>query len=418
MSVLRNGSVMAKAMGITNAIPPMEVDGDTQPDAVQAGVVVKTVVEKIETRAMQVGADSKRKDRIGSDPDEQDRGRHRKRTADDEEAPGVSLSVIENMMRKLMREQSEDQDEKMAKRMESAMGKALDSMDDRIDQKVKDKVDELREDVKEDIEEIAGHAATVAKKLEEVNIEYLNFKGEEREWRKEVEQRLEEMEGRMPVSTNWPTKAKTQDEDPWAEAAEAWKTVGSKGKSKGAGKGKEDKKKEEMGRTITIGSYADVTLAEDVVAHLGKILAKEKENGNIEEIFAFGRKRASRGAARFVSSEAMWRYMVAEKGQHRHTTTDGQEVYVSVARREEGEDTEMTKAVRKVVRAVMETMVGEGKHTREDAREELGASYKLGVVKFAGETWATWSTAAKKMEWNPEAKGSAATARRFLELTA
>jgi hypothetical protein len=78
----------------------------------------------------------------------------------------------------------------------------------------------------------------------------------------------------------------------------------------------------------------------------------------------------------------------------------------------------MTKAVRKVVRAVMETMVGEGKHTREDAREELGANYKLGVVKFAGETWATWSAEAKKMEWNPEAKAATATAKRFLELTA
>jgi hypothetical protein len=396
----------------------MELDGDTQQDG-----VVKTVVERIETTAMmQVGVDGKRKDRKGSDPDsERDRGRHRKKS-EEEEVPGVAVAVIENMMRRLMKEHHDDKDEQMTRRVEGAMERALEAMDDRIEQRVKDKMEDLRAEVKEDIEEIAGATATVAKKLEEVNTEYLNFKGEERCWREEVEKKLSDLQERLPVSVMWPTKGEAGDageagygHDPWAES---WKTVGSKGKSKGAGKGKEDKKKEEMGRTITIGSYKDTTLAAEVVEHLGGILEKEKENGNIEEVFAFGRKRASRGAARFVSTEAMWRYMVAEKGNHRHTSKDGQDVYLSVAQREDGEDTEMTKGVRKVVRAVMETMVGEGKYTREDARDELGANYKQGVVKFAGETWATWSAAAKKMEWNTQAKAGADAAKRYLELTA
>ena len=52
----------------------------------------------------------------------------------------------------------------------------------------------------------------------------------------------------------------------------------------------------------------------------------EEEVDEIEETFAYGRTRAERGAARFKSEEAMWRFMKKNAGKHQHTYNEHESI--------------------------------------------------------------------------------------------
>jgi hypothetical protein len=120
----------------------------------------------------------------------------------------------------------------------------------------------------------------------------------------------------------------------------------------------------------------------------------------------------------------MWKYMVEGRGNHRHELGDGRCVYVSVAKNA-GEDEKMVKAMRKAVRAVMETMVQKAsddgeqqERTREDVRLELQASYKTGVLRYGGKPWAQWSEADGVMNWTQDEYDIARVEKLYLKLAA
>ena len=83
---------------------------------------------------------------------------------------------------------------------------------------------------------------------------------------------------------------------------------------------------------------------------------------DIEETFAFGKMRAERGGARFKTGEAMWKYMQANAGNRKHAFNDTS-VYanVDINLRESSTDQAKVKAMRKVVRMVIDKNAGDGK---------------------------------------------------------
>ena len=73
---------------------------------------------------------------------------------------------------------------------------------------------------------------------------------------------------------------------------------------------------EKRSRTVTFGPFPEDTKSDVVKSYIDDKMKDVKTD--IEEIFAFGKTRAERGAARFKTGETMWKYMQANAGNHKH----------------------------------------------------------------------------------------------------
>ena len=89
---------------------------------------------------------------------------------------------------------------------------------------------------------------------------------------------------------------------------------------------------------------------------------------DIEETFAFGKKRATRGGARFKSEKLMCSYMKEFAGAHQHDF-NSTKVYCNADGPAKGTDEDIAreKAVRKVVRVIIEANGGDGKTIKKDS---------------------------------------------------
>ena len=106
-------------------------------------------------------------------------------------------------------------------------------------------------------------------------------------------------------------------------------------------------------RTITLGKFAEDTRSEYIVEIIEKLIENFKNDIEDKGIFAYGRKFATRGAARFKTEEAMWKYLKHENTSKR-IDIDGHTFYPNRDIRGTSEDQARTKAVRKLVRAIIE----------------------------------------------------------------
>ena len=201
-----------------------------------------------------------------------------------------------------------------------------------------------------------------------------------KKWQSEMEAKLAEKEASvnkavaaLPRSFVWPRNAspgpKQQDEE------------------------KDDKKQ----RTITFGCFPEDTKAEEIKSFIDNILKKVTDE--VEESFAYGKKRAERGAARFKSSASMWNYMTANAGEHKHSFK-GNTIYVNAdgGRTRNDTEKEMEKAVRKTVRLIIEKNGGDGK----TIKKTIDTNYRKGVVHWNDERVAEWNV----LEQNMILKGS------------
>jgi hypothetical protein len=346
----------------------------------------------------------KRGDRSGSDEDE------RMKTE------SAKLGMKEKDQTAAMNTDGEEEDTKMERMMERVtqmmMGKVTQQMGEMMDEKLVKKLDSIREELKDDIVNISAGLEdlehTMATRLEEYDADQIDFREQMRTWRTEIEQKVDEMALRAPAAVEWPKQPVMENE--WQQVAE------QKGKGKSKGKsGKDAKREEEMARTITAGSYGEGTAADDIIKHLEELMKDYKDD--IDEVYSFGARWADRGAVRFLTREAMWKYMVARKGNHKHSwegKAGPKSIYLSVAW-QENEEKEQTTALRKAVRAVIETM----KEEAEETKKNLTATYRTGTLKFKGVTWAQWSKKEEKMEWKTEEVQEAKmAAAKFAELTA
>jgi hypothetical protein len=137
------------------------------------------------------------------------------------------------------------------------------------------------------------------------------------------------------------------------------------------------KREEEKKRTITFGDFPEDTKSEYIVSALSQKLAALRADLDTDGIFAYGRKFATRGGARFKTEAAMWSYL-RDKGTERKFDIDGHTIYMNRDFRNSAEDEHRVKSVRKLVRAIIEHHGGDGTSTKT----AIDTDYKRGIVWF------------------------------------
>ena len=172
---------------------------------------------------------------------------------------------------------------------------------------------------------------------------------------------------------------------------------GGKGSGKFGGKGASDADKKR--RTIRFGKYADETKAETIKKHLGDVVGERED---VEEIFAYGKVFALWGGVRFKTVDAMWQYMTANAGDHRHDFEAG---VVQAKPYKEGGDSDCDKAVKKLTRAIIEEVGGDGKTVRKN----IDPDYRSGIVRYQEK--GEWS---KIGEWDKIAMSIKPASERFV----
>ena len=133
---------------------------------------------------------------------------------------------------------------------------------------------------------------------------------------------------------------------------------------------------DEKRRTITFGKFAEDTKSEYIIETVEKLIENFKQDIEDNGIFAYGKKFATMGAVRFKTEEAMWTYL-----KHENTSKcmniDGHTLYMNRATKGTSDDQARTKAVRKLVRAIIDEEGG-GAHTRT----KIDTNYRRGIVWY------------------------------------
>ena len=155
-----------------------------------------------------------------------------------------------------------------------------------------------------------------------------------------------------------------------------------------------DSAAEKRKRSVVFGPFPKDTKADAITQFINTVM---KEQTDIEETFAYGKKFAERGAARFKNSESMWNFMRANAGSHTHDF-QGVRIYCnpdSAARDADGEDATRERAIRKLVRAIIETKGSDGQAVKKD----IDANYRKGVVWWQEVRVAEWSKVDQKLSF-------------------
>ena len=146
----------------------------------------------------------------------------------------------------------------------------------------------------------------------------------------------------------------------------------------------EEQKHEKRTRTVTFGQFPKDTKASAVKDFILNVM--EPAMSDVEEVFAFGKTRAERGAARFKTTDSMWKYMMDNSGNHKHLF-GSTHIYCnadSVGAQEDQRKRE--RGVRKVVRMLIEQNGGNG----EAVKQYVETDYRRGVVWFKDQRVAEW----------------------------
>jgi hypothetical protein len=185
-----------------------------------------------------------------------------------------------------------------------------------------------------------------------------------------------EMQPAMQRVADLETEFKTYQTRAQQKPAMNWPPVASASASQGAkerNNDNDDNEGEKRRRTLGFGQFPKDTKAEDIVKFLEGVL--EEAKGDIEEVFAYGKKFAERGAARFITSEAMWAYLKGKAGKTTHMY-QGQKIYCNTDTK--STDMKRDRAVRKLVRTIIEAEGGDG----DTVKQHIDTNYKKGVVWF------------------------------------
>ena len=162
-------------------------------------------------------------------------------------------------------------------------------------------------------------------------------------------------------------------------------------KGSGKGGGKDDTKQEGRARTIIFSNFPEESQADDIIHKITEYVASVKDD--IDEVYTYA-KTGTRGAARFTTGDAMWRYMTKNKGNHKYEH-EGRRIYAKAAGGAVTEEEERReKAVRKVVRALIEREGGNG----DVVKQRIDAKYHWGTVWWK-KPEGKWE---KVAQWNKE----------------
>ena len=137
-----------------------------------------------------------------------------------------------------------------------------------------------------------------------------------------------------------------------------------------------DEQSYEKSRTITFGKFPDDTKSERIIETIETVLKDFMHDIEDDGIFAYGKKFATMGAARFKTEEAMWKYLKKDS-KSKCMKIDDYVLYVNRAEQGTSDDHARTKAVRKLVRAIIEEEGG-GAQTKT----KIDTNYRRGTVWY------------------------------------
>ena len=183
--------------------------------------------------------------------------------------------------------------------------------------------------------------------------------------------------------------ARMSTADPWAAG---WSTKAPTSIPAYVGKGgaKGEAKMEKRQRSIVFSNFPEDTKEADITAAIWKTLKGIR--AEIDEVFTYS-KHDSVGVARFKSIEGMWKYMQENAGNHRHTIL-GRTIYVNADRMAgPTEDSMKDRAIRKLVRAIIEGNGGDG----AEVKKHMNAKYRQGIVIWKDVRVADWSAKEQKL---------------------
>ena len=118
----------------------------------------------------------------------------------------------------------------------------------------------------------------------------------------------------------------------------------------------------------------------------------------IEEYFAYG-KYSDAGGARFQTEEDMWSYLTKKKGDL-NFELNGQIIYMGADKI--GRDDPRVKAIRKLVRTIIEANEGDGKGLK--ASGHIVANYRIGYVLWKGGRVAEWDEGSCSVRFTEQGK--------------
>jgi hypothetical protein len=157
------------------------------------------------------------------------------------------------------------------------------------------------------------------------------------------------------------------------------------GKATGKGEQAFDKKS----RTIYFGKFPEDTKAEIITDFIKKWTQAAEDQ--IEEVYAFG-KFAERGAARFKHESQMWDFLKEHRGTL-NFDVNGTTVYANPDSMH-NPFPDKTKAVRKLVRLLIEQNGGDGAKVKKD----IVTNYTKGKVWWKDSKFAEWDEKAGEMK--------------------
>ena len=142
---------------------------------------------------------------------------------------------------------------------------------------------------------------------------------------------------------------------------------------------------EKRARTVVFGTFPQETRSTDIKTWVDEVM---KDAEGVEESFAFGRKFAERAGVRFVSSDSMWKYMTDNAGSHKHSFKDTY-IYCNPDNQADpqSESAKRERAVRKLVRAIIETSGEDGNAVKQD----IETQYRKGIVWWKDSRVGQWS---------------------------
>jgi hypothetical protein len=134
---------------------------------------------------------------------------------------------------------------------------------------------------------------------------------------------------------------------------------------------------ETKNRTLTFGNFPEDTKSEFIIEQISKKLESVKADLEEDGIYAFGKKFATRGAVRFRTEAAMWTYLRSAEAKIQFEV-NGTRIYTNRDGNNSEADEARDKAVRKLVRAIIEVEGGDAKAVKE----LIDTNYRKGIVRY------------------------------------
>ncbi|CAK0846758.1 unnamed protein product [Prorocentrum cordatum] len=194
-------------------------------------------------------------------------------------------------------------------------------------------------------------------------------------------QEIVQAEGLTTGSSMKEGVGKTEKRGAFSKLSSKWSLRADISAAKGMGKGKEGTEVEKRFRTVYLGNFPEDANNDIIKGHV-KEWTKHIEY-DVDDIFAFG-KFAIRGAVRSKTEEAMWKYFAETWGKLQHEVM-GETIYANLDSLRDSNPSK-TKAVRKVVRTIIESNPGNG----DDIKKSIDPDYGQGIVWWNDRRVAEW----------------------------